>query len=95
MQLFGDAQNPSNLFSDAMGAERLFFGQRRVSRRLRLAGLASALAGWLPRIARGLRTGYDVETFEQRIQRVVREEVDIVPYDPRWLQMFRSEKENP
>ena len=35
-----------------------------------------------------------METLEQRIQRVVREEVDIVPYDPRWPAIFRSEKDH-
>jgi GrpB-like predicted nucleotidyltransferase (UPF0157 family) len=35
-----------------------------------------------------------METFEQRIQRVVREEVTIVPYDPTWPELFRQEKEH-
>lgn len=35
----------------------------------------------------------DEETLEQRIQRVVREEVEIVPYDPAWPEAFRAEKE--
>src|SRR5262249_31371737 len=35
-----------------------------------------------------------METLEQRIQRVVREEVDIVPYDPQWPAIFRSEKDH-
>jgi GrpB-like predicted nucleotidyltransferase (UPF0157 family) len=35
-----------------------------------------------------------METLEQRIQRVVREEIAIVPYDPRWPEMFRREKEH-
>lgn len=35
-----------------------------------------------------------METLEQRIQRVVREEVDIVPYDLRWPEMFGSEKDH-
>lgn len=34
-----------------------------------------------------------METPEQRIQRVVREEVTIVPYDPTWPESFRREKE--
>jgi GrpB-like predicted nucleotidyltransferase (UPF0157 family) len=38
--------------------------------------------------------GCDVETLEQRIQRVVQEEVDIVPYDRRWPEMFRLEKDH-
>jgi len=35
-----------------------------------------------------------METLEQRIQRVVREEVDIIPYDPQWPAIFRSEKDH-
>jgi GrpB-like predicted nucleotidyltransferase (UPF0157 family) len=35
-----------------------------------------------------------METLEQRIQRVVQEEVSIVPYDPRWSEMFRCEKDH-
>jgi GrpB-like predicted nucleotidyltransferase (UPF0157 family) len=35
-----------------------------------------------------------METLEQRIQRVVQEEVAIVPYDPRWPEMFRREKDH-
>jgi GrpB-like predicted nucleotidyltransferase (UPF0157 family) len=34
------------------------------------------------------------ETLEQRIQRVVREEISIVPYDPNWPQSFQKEKEH-
>ena len=34
------------------------------------------------------------ETFEQRIQRVVREEISIVPYDPNWPALFQQEKEH-
>jgi GrpB-like predicted nucleotidyltransferase (UPF0157 family) len=34
------------------------------------------------------------ETLEQRIQRVVREEVAIVSYDPAWPEAFREEKEH-
>jgi GrpB-like predicted nucleotidyltransferase (UPF0157 family) len=34
------------------------------------------------------------ETLEQRIQRVVREEISIVPYDSRWPEIFRQEKEH-
>jgi len=34
------------------------------------------------------------ETLEQRIQRVVREEISIVPYDSNWPAMFRQEKEH-
>jgi len=33
-----------------------------------------------------------METPQQRIERVVREEVTIVPYDPRWPELFRQEK---
>ena len=36
----------------------------------------------------------DMETLEQRIQRVVREEVAIAPYDPEWPKLFRQEKEH-
>jgi GrpB-like predicted nucleotidyltransferase (UPF0157 family) len=35
-----------------------------------------------------------METPEQRIERVVREDVTIVPYDPRWPEMFRREKDH-
>jgi GrpB-like predicted nucleotidyltransferase (UPF0157 family) len=35
-----------------------------------------------------------METLEQRIRRVVREEVSIAPYDPRWPDSFRREKEH-
>jgi GrpB-like predicted nucleotidyltransferase (UPF0157 family) len=35
-----------------------------------------------------------METLEQRIQRVVQEEVAIVPYDPQWPEMFRREKDH-
>lgn len=34
-----------------------------------------------------------METPEERIRRVVREEVLIAPYDPRWPDSFRREKE--
>src|SRR5215470_6918338 len=34
------------------------------------------------------------ETLEQRIQRVVREEVAIAAYDPAWPEVFRREKEH-
>jgi len=33
-----------------------------------------------------------METLEQKIQRVLREDVAIVPYDPRWPEWFRAEK---
>src|SRR5262249_23537740 len=33
-----------------------------------------------------------MESLEQRIQRVIREDVVIVPYDPRWPELFRREK---
>lgn len=36
----------------------------------------------------------DVETLGQRIARVVQEDVAIVPYDPRWPELFRAEKEH-
>jgi GrpB-like predicted nucleotidyltransferase (UPF0157 family) len=35
-----------------------------------------------------------METLEQRIRRVVQEEIAIVPYDPRWPEVFRREKEH-
>jgi GrpB-like predicted nucleotidyltransferase (UPF0157 family) len=35
-----------------------------------------------------------METLEQRIQRIVREEVAIVPYDPQWPELFLREKEH-
>src|SRR2546425_7085165 len=35
-----------------------------------------------------------METPEQRIARVVREEITISPYDPRWPESFRQEKEH-
>jgi GrpB-like predicted nucleotidyltransferase (UPF0157 family) len=35
-----------------------------------------------------------METLEQRVHRVLQEEIAIVPYDPRWPQMFRQEKEH-
>jgi GrpB-like predicted nucleotidyltransferase (UPF0157 family) len=35
-----------------------------------------------------------MESLEERIQRVVREDVALVPYDPRWPQLFREEKEH-
>lgn len=34
------------------------------------------------------------ETLEQRVQRVLKEDVAIVPYDPRWPELFRQEKEH-
>jgi len=33
-----------------------------------------------------------METLEQRFQRLVQEDVEIVPYDPRWPEQFRQEK---
>lgn len=35
-----------------------------------------------------------METPEQRIERVIREEIAIVPYDPKWVEAFRREKEH-
>jgi len=35
-----------------------------------------------------------METLEERIRRVTREDVAIVPYDPRWPELFRLEKEH-
>lgn len=34
------------------------------------------------------------ETLGQRVQRVIREEVTIVPYDPSWPELFRQEKQH-
>src|SRR5262245_46140131 len=39
----------------------------------------------------GLR---DVETLEERIRRVTREDVVVVPYDPAWPELFLREKEH-
>jgi len=36
----------------------------------------------------------DAETLEQRVQRAVREQVAIVPYDPAWPLAFRCEQEH-
>jgi len=35
-----------------------------------------------------------MEILEDRIQRAVREDVSIVPYDPNWPELFRQEKEH-
>ena len=35
-----------------------------------------------------------MDTLHQRIDRAVREEIAIVPYDPRWPELFRNEKEH-
>jgi GrpB-like predicted nucleotidyltransferase (UPF0157 family) len=35
-----------------------------------------------------------METLEQRIRRVVREEVAVAPHDPEWPESFRREKEH-
>ena len=35
-----------------------------------------------------------METLQQRIQRVVREDVVIAPYDPEWPELFRQEKKH-
>lgn len=35
-----------------------------------------------------------MESLEERIQRVISEEVAIVPYDPRWVEWFQREKEH-
>ncbi len=45
-------------------------------------------------MSRRLTNSDDVETIEQRIQRVVREEVAIAPYDPAWPRSFQQEKEH-
>jgi len=36
----------------------------------------------------------DLETLEQRIRRVIQEDVAVVPYDPQWPEMFHREKEH-
>jgi len=36
----------------------------------------------------------NMETLEDRVQRVVQEHVDIVPYDPQWPTLFLQEKEH-
>lgn len=41
-----------------------------------------------------MSTKSETETPEQRIQRVVREEVAIAPYDPAWPELFRREAEH-
>jgi GrpB-like predicted nucleotidyltransferase (UPF0157 family) len=33
-----------------------------------------------------------METFEEKVARVVKEEVAVVPYDPRWVEMFERER---
>src|SRR5262249_17321613 len=35
-----------------------------------------------------------MESLEQRIERVVREDVALAPYDPRWPELFREEKDH-
>jgi GrpB-like predicted nucleotidyltransferase (UPF0157 family) len=35
-----------------------------------------------------------MESLEQRIQRVVQEDVALAPYDPRWPELFRAEKDS-
>src|SRR5260370_41128427 len=35
-----------------------------------------------------------METLEQRIRRVVQEDVAIAPYDPRWPELFHQEKQH-
>src|SRR5262249_30056522 len=35
-----------------------------------------------------------METLEERIRRVTREDVAVVPYDPRWPELFLQEKEH-
>ncbi|MFH1023520.1 MAG: GrpB family protein [Planctomycetota bacterium] len=35
-----------------------------------------------------------METLEQKIARVVKEDVAVVPYDPRWPELFQQEKEH-
>ncbi|MBN1909504.1 MAG: GrpB family protein [Pirellulales bacterium] len=35
-----------------------------------------------------------MESFEEKLARVVKEDVAVVPYDPRWPEMFQQEKEH-
>jgi GrpB-like predicted nucleotidyltransferase (UPF0157 family) len=35
-----------------------------------------------------------METLEEKVARVVKEDVAVVPYDPRWPEMFKAEKEH-
>src|SRR4029453_10918041 len=41
----------------------------------------------------GLQARCDMESLEQRIQRAVQEKTPIVPYDARWPEMFRRERD--
>src|SRR5262245_22266945 len=43
---------------------------------------------------RGRRDVEAMEPLEERIRRVVQEDVAIAPYDPRWPELFRREKEH-
>ena len=43
---------------------------------------------------RGHQTGEKKESLEERVRRTVREEIIIVPYDPRWPELFRREKDH-
>jgi hypothetical protein len=36
-----------------------------------------------------------METVEEKVARVVKEEVAVVPYDPRWADMFEQERLQP
>ena len=36
----------------------------------------------------------EMETLEQKIARVVREHVDIVPHDPNWERLFHEERDH-
>ena len=47
---------------------------------------------WLRRVAPNNLTKADMETFEEKIARVVREHVAVVPYDPRWPKLFQRER---
>jgi GrpB-like predicted nucleotidyltransferase (UPF0157 family) len=47
-----------------------------------------------PNTAVRLKEQSRMESLEQRIQRVVREDVVLVPYDPRWPGLFREEKDH-
>jgi GrpB-like predicted nucleotidyltransferase (UPF0157 family) len=35
-----------------------------------------------------------METLEEKVARVVKEDVAVVPYDPRWPELFKEEKDH-
>jgi len=52
------------------------------------------LAARLRRIVGRLDASVEMSPLEQRVERAVREDVAIVPYDSRWPELFRSEAEH-